>query len=138
MYLYVHIIYIIFLYKTCLVTIKYDASQLSSTKDAARGGCLRKQSKPNHKNIIIFFYYYTVHCSVNFTRRIIMYTTQQEPRGKQWERAIFVKIKENQCPLISVARASTQFLFKTKKQKTSLHGPRFVTHIKQIFNDGVK
>lgn len=43
-------------------------------------GWLRKQSKPNHKNLIIFSYYYTMHCSVNFTRRIIVYTTQQEPR----------------------------------------------------------
>lgn len=43
------------------------------------GGWLRKQSKSNHKNVIIFSYYYMVHCSVNFTRRVIVYTTQQEP-----------------------------------------------------------
>jgi len=116
MYLYVYTImhwYTIFLYKTCLVTIKYDASPVSSTKDAAHGGWLRKQSKPNHKNVIIFSYYYMVHCSVNFTRRIIVYTTQQEP-GENNGNARYLW-KENQGPLISAARASASFLFKTQK-----------------------
>lgn len=111
LFLYVYKImyrYIIFLYKTCLVTIKYDASPLSSTKDAACGAWLRKQSKPNHKNVIIFCYYYMVHCSVNFTRRIIVYTTQQEPGGKQWERAIFVKRKPGSANFCS---ARVRFVF---------------------------